>query len=472
MNLNIHPGICITSLFLYLFCAGFLSAQPSISLSSFATGFSKPVDIAHAGDSRMFVVEQKGNIFIVNADGSVNSDAFLNIQNIVGSNGNERGLLGLAFHPDYATNGYFFVNYTNGSGNSTVARYTVDPQNPDLADPNSDEIILTLVQPFTNHNGGDLNFGPDGYLYLGFGDGGSGNDPQNNGQNTSTFHGKILRIDVDNGLPYSIPPDNPFINDANVLDEIWSLGWRNPWRFSFDRLTGDMWVADVGQMLYEEVSFEDSATGGLNYGWRCLEGDNIFNPNGCASVDNYVAPIFDYSHSFNRGSCITGGFVYRGQNYPSLQGHYVFGDFNSGQFWTLYSNTNGGFDTTQQGKLLGRDRLSTFGEGANGEIYVASHIEGIIYKLTETTNGVFSGIDAMPLNIYPLPFKDQIKIEFDNPSAKPYRLRLMNTQGQILREIQDIRTASLFLQRENLPSGIYLLEIRGEKLFSGKVLVE
>lgn len=457
----------------FLLSLSFLISQPRIALKPFASGFSKPVDIASAGDTRIFVVEQKGRILIVNSDGTVNSQPFLDIETEVGSNAGERGLLGLAFHPDYANNGFFYVNHTTRNGDTKVARYSVSAQNPDLANVNSAATILTQDQPFGNHNGGDLNFGPDGYLYIGFGDGGSGNDPQDNGQKKSTFLGKILRIDINNGLPYSVPSDNPFVGDATVLDEIWSLGWRNPWRFSFDRQTGDMWIGDVGQNAYEEISFEkDTSSGGLNYGWRCLEGNTILNPTGCATVDAYVAPVFDLLQGFNRGSSITGGYVYRGNDYPLLQGHYVFGDYASGQFWTLFPNENGGFDTTQQGKLFSRDRLSTFGEDKDGELYVAEHKDGIIYKVTETNVGIFPGAEALPVRMFPHPFKDQLQVEFDNPQGKSYSLRLLNSQGQMVRQIEDIRSSRIVLDRENLASGIYLIELRGKQLYSGKVLVE
>lgn len=448
-----------------------LFSQPKITLQSFASGFNDPVDIASAGDDRLFVVEQAGKIYIVNPDGSTESVPFLDIDSDIRSGG-ERGLLGLAFHPDYANNGYFYVNFTDNNSDSKVARYTVDSQNPNLADKSTAETILTLAQPYTNHNGGDMNFGPDGYLYIAFGDGGSGNDPLDNGQKTTTFHGKILRIDIDNGLPYSIPADNPFVGVANVLDEIWSLGWRNPWRFSFDRQTGDMWIADVGQDQYEEVSFEPAASGGLNYGWRCREGDNSFDNRNCGAVSDYVAPVFEYLHSFNAGSSITGGFVYRGQDHPGLVGHYIAGDYNSGQIFTIFPNGNGGWDTTRQGQLLSRDRISTFGEDSDGEVYVADRNSGTIYKIADANTSIRPGIDALPVKLYPHPFKDELRVEFDNADAKPYTLKLINSQGQVVRELRDVRSGDLTLERRNLASGMYLLEIRGEKLFSGKVFVE
>ncbi|MEM6801391.1 MAG: PQQ-dependent sugar dehydrogenase [Bacteroidota bacterium] len=449
-----------------------LFSQPKVNLQTFAMGFTRPVDIASAGDDRLFVVEQGGKIFIANADGSVNTTPFLDIDADVRSNNGELGLLGLVFHPDYENNGYFYVNYTAFPNETRIVRFTVDSQNPDITDLSSEERILTFSQPFDNHNGGDMSFGADGYLYISSGDGGSGNDPQDNGQKTTSLLGKILRIDVDNGLPYSIPADNPFVNEANVRDEIWSLGWRNPWRFSFDRQTQDMWIADVGQNVWEEVSFEPANTPGLNYGWRCYEGDNEFDLTNCGAVSDYVGPIFEYRHNFNVGFSVTGGFVYRGSDHPALAGHYVFGDYNSGRFWTIFSDGNNGWDTTQQGQLLGRDRVSTFGEDAEGEIYVADLKGGVIYKIIDISTGILPGVDALPVKLYPHPFKEELRVEFDNPDSSVYTLRLMDSQGRLVRELKDIRESSLKLDRGNLSSGLYFLELRGEKLFSGKVLVE
>ncbi|MCB0428039.1 MAG: PQQ-dependent sugar dehydrogenase, partial [Mangrovimonas sp.] len=222
-----------------------LQAQPDIDIVEFANSFVSPVSIKNAGDDRLFVVEKRGWIKIVNTDGSVNATPFLNIDNLVIDTGSERGLLGLAFHPNYASNGYFYVNYINNSGNTVISRFSRNVSDPNLANPNSETILMTINQPFSNHNGGDLEFGPDGYLYIGTGDGGSGGDPNGNGQNLNSLLGKMLRIDVDSGSPYSIPSDNPYVSDANpnTLAEIWAYGLRNPWRFSFDSTTGDLWIA-------------------------------------------------------------------------------------------------------------------------------------------------------------------------------------------------------------------------------------
>ena len=245
-----------------------LSSQPKIDFDLFASNLTRPLDIAHCGDNRLFIVGQPGYIWILDSLGNRLPNAFLEITARVRNNASEQGLLGLAFPPDYSETGHFYVNYTRETDGATrVSRFSVKPNNPNEADPNSEEILLTINQPYNNHNGGCLKFGPDGYLYIGMGDGGAGGDPQNYGQTKNTLLGKILRIDVSKigpSLPYAIPPDNPFVNDPAYRPEIWSLGWRNPWRFSFDRLTGDMWVGDVGQSTREEISFQPAGKGGLN----------------------------------------------------------------------------------------------------------------------------------------------------------------------------------------------------------------
>ncbi|MFN0173522.1 MAG: PQQ-dependent sugar dehydrogenase [Saprospiraceae bacterium] len=363
----------------------FLFAQPKIQLTNFATGFDLPLDITHCGDSRLFVVERDGVIWVLDSLGN-RLDTFLNIDARVNSGQNEQGLLGLAFHPNYAENGYFFVNYTkNNGGDTRVARFSVKPNNPNEADPNSELTILEQDQPNWNHNGGCVKFGPDGYLYIGLGDGGGANDPQNYSQNKKNFLGKILRIDVNNSnasQPYVVPSDNPFVGDANYFPEIWSLGWRNPWRFSFDRLTGDMWIADVGQNLWEEVNFEPANTGGLNYGWRCYEGTHNFNTNNCLPISAYAAPFFDYSHSGGNGCSVTGGFIYRGSKYPNLYGCYLFADYCSGRWWYTRRNTDGTFSTAILANLTGYE-YSTFGENKDGEMFVALLSTGRVQRVEE-----------------------------------------------------------------------------------------
>jgi glucose/arabinose dehydrogenase len=361
------------------------AANLEVVLVELAAGFDQPVDIAQAGDERLFIVEQKGVIRIVDTGGNVWPEPFLDIQDRVGTAHYEQGLLGLAFHPDYAGNGYFYVHYTGGDDQVHVARFSVMDGDSDTADPDSEFTILTVTKPYQNNNGGDLNFGPDGYLYVALGDGGGSGDPGNLAQDGQSLLGKILRLDV-NGTTaqanYLIPPDNPFVGDPAVRDEIWSLGLRNPWRFSFDRLTGDMVLADVGLHGYEEVNFEPAGSpGGLNFGWRCYEGPEPYNLDGCGPVDDYTFPVHAYSHWQGGdfvGCSITGGYVYRGHWSPALIGRYIFADYCSGRFWTL-SAGDAGWQLTHLGQLL--TNASTFGEDANGELYVAGHGDGRVYRL-------------------------------------------------------------------------------------------
>lgn len=388
----------------------------TIQLVPFATDFNTDTvtDITHAGDGRLFVLEREGRIRIVEPDGSLLPTPFLDITHLNVSTFNwEQGLLGLAFHPDYATNGYFFLTYTaNPDEDIRIMRFQVSTADPNAADPNSGVILMDIQKPpdvegnpSEVHNGGDLNFGPDGYLYIGIGDGGPdpwlGNpepgDPNNNGQRTITLLGKILRIDVDGnaslppdcggGAFYTIPADNPFADGfAGNCDEIWARGLRNPWRFSIDRHTGDMYIADVGEWEREEVNFRPAgAAGGANYGWHCYEGN--FNYVGkwpaiaadCGPINNYVFPIFDYSHS---GFCssITGGFVYRGNKYPGLYGHYLFADLCSGRFWRA-AHDNGGWQVVTLGEFNTIVAPAVIGEAANGELYVGSFQNDTIYHI-------------------------------------------------------------------------------------------
>jgi glucose/arabinose dehydrogenase len=301
-----------------------------VGLQPVASGLERPVGIANAGDGsgRLFILEQVGRIRIVR-DGELLSSPFLDISGRVGSSASEQGLLGLAFHPGYAENGLFFVNYTDQQGDTVVARFSVSAD-PNRADPASEAQILTLPQPAGNHNGGHLAFGPDGYLYVGTGDGGGAGDQYGNGQNGGTLLGAMLRLDVDGAQPYLIPAGNPFVDNPAVRDEIWALGLRNPWRYSFDRLTGDLYIADVGQNQYEEVNYQPAdAPGGLNYGWPIMEGMHCFPADRDCARAGLTQPVVEYQHA--QGCSVTGGYVYRGQEFPALTGIYLFGDFCSGR---------------------------------------------------------------------------------------------------------------------------------------------
>jgi len=346
----------------------------TLELQLVASGLSSPLYLTTpAGDPRLFIVEQEGRIRIVK-NGQLPATPFLDITGSVGAGG-ERGLLSVAFHPSYATNGYFYVDYTDNNGDTRIERYTVGP-NPDIADVASAKLILFIAQPYSNHNGGLVTFGPDGMLYIGMGDGGSGGDPQNRAQNPDSLLGKLLRIDVDHGDPYAIPAGNPFATSGGA-PEIWALGLRNPWRFAFDRAAGLLYIADVGQDLWEEVSVAPAGQGGLNYGWRIMEGLHCFNPTSCSST-GLVQPVVEYSHA--NGCSITGGFVYRGTRAPSLVGQYFYSDYCSG-WMRSFSYANGAVTGQTSWSLnVSLGNVLSFGEDSAGELYVLS-AGGGVYRI-------------------------------------------------------------------------------------------
>ena len=369
--------------------AGMALALPDVTIDVdeiVASGFSQPVQVTHAGDgsNRLFVVEQSGRIKVIQS-GSVLPTPFLDITGLV-YYGGERGLLGLAFHPNYESNGYFYVDYTDLSGNTVIARYSVSGD-PNRADASSAFTLLTVGQPYSNHNGGQLLFGPrDGYLYIGMGDGGSGGDPLNSGQDVNTLLGAMLRIDVDGGTPYAIPPDNPYVGKPG-RDEIWAIGLRNPWRFSFDRVTGDLYIGDVGQNLWEEISYQAWNTpGGVNFGWRCREGTHMYSTsspcNDPVLLASLADPIAEYSHT--EGRSVSGGFVYRGSLYPGLTGRYFYADYVDGKIWSLYkTGSNPDTWSVPELELDTSLNISAFGEDEQGELYVVDRSGGTIRRLTD-----------------------------------------------------------------------------------------
>ena len=389
MILRIAHGIALA----FALAGAALAAPPSLTPQPFVSGLAAPVEIAHANDSsgRLLVLEQAGRVRVIR-NGQLLSTPFLNLTPANGgpviANG-EQGLLGIAFHPAYASNGRFFVYYTrartgdpNGS-DIVVARYQRSSANADVADPASASIVLVIPHPtHSNHNGGKLAFGPDGYLYVAVGDGGGGGDPFNAGQSLADLRGKILRIDVDAASPYAIPPTNPFANstDPSVRKEIWAYGLRNPWKLSFDRLTGDVFIADVGQDAWEEVNFEPRATGGRNYGWRVFEGTHCFSPPSGCSLAGHVPPIIEYPHNASGGFSVTGGYRYRGGALPALAGYYVYGDYVSGRVWA--AGPDAGPATWVPTQVASVSTLSAFGEDESGELYAASHGAGTIVRLT------------------------------------------------------------------------------------------
>jgi uncharacterized protein (TIGR03437 family) len=335
------------------------------------------------GTGRMFAVQQNGSIWILR-NARIESTPFLDISSRTAPGG-ERGLLGLAFPPGFAQKRYFYVNYTDLRGDTVIARYRVRESNPDSADPASEQILLRVPQPFSNHNGGQIQFGPDGYLYIGMGDGGSARDPQNHGQRPDSLLGKMLRIDVESGqAPYRVPPDNPFVSRTGFRPEIWALGLRNPWRFAFDRLTGDLYIADVGQNRAEEINFQPATSrGGENYGWVTMEGLQCLNP-GC-NQSGLTLPIWEYTREL--GVSVSGGYVYRGARIPALRGMYLYADFGSGRFWGL-RNENG----TWVNRLLLESRrpIATFGEEESGELLTADYSSGEIFRIEGNPAPVFT----------------------------------------------------------------------------------
>ena len=338
-------------------------------LQEIASGLNMPLFVtAPAGDqARVFVVEKAGRIRIVQNNALVGTP-FLDITAKV-STGGEQGLLGLAFHPQYASNGKFVINYTDVSGDTRVSVYTVSAD-PMRADAQSEQIILTVDQPFSNHNGGMVVFGPDGKLYIGLGDGGSAGDPQNNGQNRNSLLGKILRLDVNGAGGASVPADNPFVGQTDARPEVWSYGLRNPWRFSFDRTTGDLYIGDVGQGGHEEIDVSTAASGrgrGVNYGWRIMEGSFCYNASSCVRA-GLTEPVLDYTHA--DGCSVTGGYVYRGSAVPALTGLYLYADYCSG--WVRSFRLSGGAATEQKdwASLRPGGQILSFGEDPRGELYV------------------------------------------------------------------------------------------------------
>jgi glucose/arabinose dehydrogenase len=341
------------------------------------TGLRQPTDVVNAGDgsARLFVLEKAGRIRLIDGSGT-RAEPFLDITSLVRSSGSEQGLLGLAFHPRYASNGLFYVNYTDVNGDTAVARYQVS-SDPNVADSTTARQLLWVAQPAANHNGGDLVFGPDGYLYIGLGDGGGGGDTFGNSQRPDALLAKMLRVDVDRGEPYGIPPDNPFVNSPGFRPEIWAWGLRNPWRYTFDRVTGELYIADVGQNVYEEVDVQPAGQGGQNYGWNIMEGFHCFRPRSDCQQTGLTPPVLEYDHS--QGCSITGGSVYRGRLQPRLYGAYLYGDYCSGHLWAGWRTGDGAWHSQMLADTSAR--ISSFGEDESGELFLASLSDGTIYRL-------------------------------------------------------------------------------------------
>ena len=428
---------------------------PDVDILEVASGFDRPVDIQNAGDDRLFIVEQTGGIQIINSDNTVNSTPFINLS--VNNNGNERGLLGLTFHPDYATNGFFYVHYTRSNGNTQISRYTVT-SDPNIADPDSEFPILEVDQPFPNHNGGGLAFGADGFLYIALGDGGSGGDPGNRAQNPSLLLGKMLRIDIDNqegDLNYAVPDTNPFVGNTSFRPEIWDLGLRNPFRFSFDDETGAMWIGDVGQETIEEV--DRGIGGGHNYGWRCYEGNSPFNTSsGCPDDSELTFPVAQYFHSGNGPfKCsIVGGYVYRGTEFPTMQGLYFFSDTCSDEIAYIDATTPADITYSEQ---FNNNSFVTFGEDINKELYI-SGLAGTVYRVVDADLLSADEFDQdNAIRIYPNPATDVLNItrtQLTNTDT----LRIFDLTGKLVKS-QSIQELTTTMPIGDLTAGIYLLQL-------------
>jgi glucose/arabinose dehydrogenase len=433
--------------------------------------FNDPLYLTHSGDGtdRIFIVEQDGVIKVFdNSPLSANPKTYLNINDRV-SSGGEMGLLGLAFHPDYENNGYFYVNYTASNPRRTIISRFQVTSNPDSADKNSEFEILVFNQPFSNHNGGWIGFGPnDDYLYIATGDGGSGGDPDNYAQRIDNLLGKILRIDVDGGTPYSIPPTNPFTDSTGtVMKEIYAWGLRNPWRCSHDPVTGWLWAGDVGQNAWEEV---DVVENGKNYGWRCYEGTHSYNLSGC-NYPEYVDPVWEYSHS--QGFSITGGYVYRGTGVPSLQGKYIYGDYGTRRLWALsYDGVN---PPSNELILFMPGSISSFGVDQEQELYITSFNDSV-YRFTPKITSVeneFNPTGYLLEQNYPNPFNPSTTVKFTIPEESSVSIKIFNSLGKEIDTITNgITDAGIYTRNwnaEGLSSGIYYVKMKAESLSSDKV---
>ncbi|WP_294331516.1 PQQ-dependent sugar dehydrogenase [uncultured Chryseobacterium sp.] len=451
-----------------LFCAGIFSSfvfnAQSITLEEFATGFTAPVEMVNANDSRMFVVQQNGIIKILQANGTVNSTNFLNISSKI-TYGGERGLLGLAFHPQYPTNGYFFVYYNDTGGNITVARYTRSSTNPDVADPSTEKIILNVPKPFDNHNGGSIHFAPDGYLWVVTGDGGSGGDPNNNAQNKNSLLGKLLRLDINATGAYNIPAGNPFVG-IDGADEVWAYGLRNAWKFNFDTVSGNVMIADVGQGQIEEINRMPLTQPGINYGWRCYEGNSAYNTTGCAAQSTMTFPVAAYDHSGGKCS-ITGGYVYRGTQYPALQGRYFFADYCSTQIGSLNPDDSITWSAASTG-----NNFSTFGLNNQNELFVAAVNSGKIFRVTTSAVlGTQENDLSTSIKVYPNPASKTVFIE--GVKDKNATVEIYNFEGRkVLDQVKIDSDNSINIS--GIPAGTYFININSGNLksYSKKLIIK
>ncbi len=427
-----------TLIFIFLFFASVFAQE--ISIESFGiSGLSFPTEITHAGDERVFIAQKNGRIRLVDSEGVIINNFFLDITSLV-SNIGEKGLLGLAFSPDYQESGEFYIHYNNLDGDSVIARYTVS-EDPNQANQEG-TILMTIENSAQNHKGGTIRFGPDGYLWISIGD----DADWNNGQNINTLKGKILRIDV-SGETYTIPPDNPFVGIEGE-DEIWAYGLRNPWKFSFDYETGNIWIGDVGSNLFEEINRSDSTEAGLNYGWNCYEGDYEFPDSNCDGTEEITFPIAFYEYETG-GNSIVGGYVYRGTEYPALIGKYLFADYGSGEIGLLDEELNMIFTPTDLSAII------SVGEDFHGNLYVASFNR--VYKIVDESMGIKDN-NQLEISIYPNPTSDFINI---NANKAIDEVSIYSAEGKLLQTLSGNITQ---IDISHYPKGVYLLGIQSGKI--------
>ncbi len=433
----------------------FTNAQ-NIGLEMFGSGFTRPVVITNAGDSKLYIAEQGGLIKILNEDGTTNNTPFINLSNRLESpntRGGEQGLLGLAFHPDYASNGYFYVYYTDADDDSVIDRYQRNASNSNIGDPNTRLELLRFSQPFRNHNGGHIAFGPDDKLYIASGDGGSGGDPGNRAQNINLLLGKLLRLDVDIPSPY-IPNDNPFVGTAGA-DEIWAYGLRNPWKFSFDSQTDDLWIADVGQLLVEEVNKISGNPSGANYGWPCFEGDDEFDNRECPNNNaDLIFPVATYTHPNSETGSVTGGYVYRGSDFPALQGKYIFGEFVTNEIGVIDTDdATGNIDWLPP---FFNGGVSAFGVDQDNELYVANYGGGIIYKVIDENVLSTPDLETNAISVYPNPAEGFINIA---STKKIEEIAIYDLAGNLIQQNQFDQKDINRYNTSTLATGLYILKI-------------
>lgn len=473
---------CVTILSFLLLLNLSKNAQTHYTKAFPNLSFINPIDIQSINDNtnRLFVVSQTGIINVFENNSSVSaSSIFLDIKDRV-AYGGEKGLLGLAFHPDYQSNGYFFVNYTtNNPLRNVISRFSASTENMDSADILSEQILLEVEQPFENHNGGQIAFGNDGYLYISLGDGGSGGDPGNRAQNLTTFLGKIIRIDIDNEKGekhYSIPSDNPFVgNSQNILEEIFAYGLRNVWRFSFDG-TGRLWAADVGQNSWEEINIVEN---GNNYGWRIMEGFHCYNPSNNCDQTGLTLPEWEYDHSSSDGRSITGGYLYEGVNLPDIINKYIYGDFINGNIWAFNPS-----DKTNSFLFSYGGLVSTFGVDQNNELYFADHSTGEIYKFIDSSINYVNSVKGLNFRLdqnYPNPFNPSTVIKYsvsnDNLTGSSAKVMLIITDvlgnkiSTLVNTYQKPGEYQVEFNAENISAGVYFYTLNVDTFFKTKKMI-